>query len=693
MSDHSSVKEAQTAGAAKIREAIEAALRSFLRQRKNDQDKNSQESSGQNKGNPNQSNEPSDAEVKLAEDFYQAYRDKGVDRETAKAAAADAALGLGAKDSAMMRQAEAQVVKKAQQAEKYRAAINTAANESNPVNVRLQAAKESNDLAVGLGIIDKTPTEKAETISQFEPKARTQEAQSSVQPEPAQPTTGSSQTEREALRQDYQNGYEQQGARPETARAASHEVIDQAAGASDGPAVAQAHQEIRQHQVLKDMYQGVFEKNGVSPEVASQAADQMARGNGVAQSPEVRKAHNQALANIGKAQQVSTAPAQRPAVEKNGANQSPEARQAARPTPANAPQSAPSTQVEKPTPEAQRDQTSEAKQTQDKPVPKANRPIQAAAAQTSDPLWQQHSPTEQGARTPGIDYESNPGANDKRFAYNALSAEASKEEIKQSIIRNSPEAKNNANPEQEQYADQSIRQAEQALVATRGQQQQSQPATDVQPEATENQAPERTATEQAQPTPGQPQPQPAQAVSESNQPQKPAPSQEAAQQNSASQKPAAQAQPVAPEQKLTSKELYDKFSETKETGVFAKMSKKNARVNDLAVSQKALVAGHDPSDIQAAIAEHSPHAQTLSGSKSYAKRTVGEAQKTLGEDSKETQSDQGQKSEKGQSTSQKVKPNRKEAQKGQSNQEVKSPVKTKSKSRQKAKGRDQGMGY
>ena len=510
------------------------------------------------------------------------------------------------------------------------------------------------------------------------------------------------------------------------------------------------------------MYQGVFEKNGVSPEVASQAADQLARGNGVAQSPEVRKAHDQALANIGKAQQVSAAPAQQPAIEKNGVNQSPETRQVPRPTPANTPQSTPSAQVAKPIPKAQKNQTSKVKQTQDMPVSNADRPVQAAVAQASDPLWQRHSPTEQGTKKPGIDYKNNPRTNDARFAYNALSTEANKDEIKQSIIRNSPEAKNNANPEQ--YADQSIAQAEQAIAATRSQQpaatstqvqnavlesgqentNHGKTASQVAQSSAESKSPqqiwdtykdgihsialesgeqimheqrdlilardalsaghspkdiqtaisenstamkaqeqpqayaqdvvdqaqadvaweqaeqralsEQGSTEEAKLTPEQPAPQPAQPTAESSQTQDVASSQETTQQNDSSQKAApvqAQsiaeaAQPVA-ELKLTPQEIYSKFSETKETGVFAQMSRQNAKVNDLAVAQKALAAGHEPSDVQTAISEHSPHAQTLSGSKSYAKRTVGKAQEALGKDSKETQSDQGHKSESGQS--------------------------------------------
>ena len=166
MSDHSSVQEAETAAAGKTRELTEAAIRLLLQQRaKLAQDNNKQPPA------------PTDKHTGLFEDFYQAYRDRGVDRETAKAAAADAALGLGSKDSGMMQQAEAQIARKAQQAEQYRTAVNTAANESNPTNVRLQAARESKDLETGLGIADKTPEEKAKTINQFKPKARTQEAQ------------------------------------------------------------------------------------------------------------------------------------------------------------------------------------------------------------------------------------------------------------------------------------------------------------------------------------------------------------------------------------------------------------------------------------------------------------------------------------------------------------------------------------
>lgn len=687
MSDHSSVQEAETAAAGKVREMSEAAIRLLLRQRQQSTAENKQ-STAENKQSTAENKQPqapTDKHTKLFDDFYQAYRDRGVDRETAKAAAADAALGLGSQDSGMMQQAEAQIVKKAQQAEQYRTAVNTAANESNPVNVRLQAARESKDLETGLGITGKTPTEKAETINQYEPEARAQEAQASVQLEPTQSMTGTSQTAREALRQDYQNGYEQQGARPETAKAASHEVVNQAAGASDGPAVAQAHQEIRQHQVLKDMYQGVFEKNGVSPEVASQAADQMARGNGAAQSPEVRKAHDQALANIGKAQQISTAPAQQPAVEKNGANQSPEARQVASPIPTNAPQSAPSTEVAKPIPKAQRNQASRTQPVQSKPTPKVERPIQAAAAQFSDSLWQRHSPTEQGTGTSGVDYKSKPELGDKRFAYNALSAGASKADIQQSIIHNSPEAGKSANPKQ--YADQTISEVAQRLSAALGQQLQTRPATTMQSGAAEQKA-----TGQAKPV----KPQPSRVAVRSSQLQVSTSNRDAVEQNASSQKPAtAQSQPVAEvtqpaalEQRLTSKEIYSKFSEAEGTGVFARMSKKNARVNDLAVAQKAIAAGIDINDIEAAIAENSPHAQTLRGADIYAKRTVGKAQKVPGRDLKETQADQGQKSEKGQSREKARRPK----DQTRANQSGKKTVAQRQKTQKKVKSKSRGQG-
>ncbi|MEO0769100.1 MAG: hypothetical protein AAFY72_06645, partial [Cyanobacteria bacterium J06649_4] len=112
---------------------------------------------------------------------------------------------------------------------------------------------------------------------------------------------------------------QKQGAKPETARLASHEVVSEGKGATDGPYTALAHQQIQQHQILKDLYQSVYEKHGVSSELASQAADELANGNGANRSDIVRQAHNQALANIEYPQPKSQTQSQPPATKENNA--------------------------------------------------------------------------------------------------------------------------------------------------------------------------------------------------------------------------------------------------------------------------------------------------------------------------------------------------------------------------------------
>ena len=80
--------------------------------------------------------------------------------------------------------------------------------------------------------------------------------------------------------------------------------------------------------------------------------------------------------------------------------------------------------------------------------------------------------------------------------------------------------------------------------------------------------------------------------------------------------------------KLTAQQLYSQFSNTENSGVFAAVTKSNLRAKDLEIAQNALMAGHTPKEVRAAIAEQSPHSKQLSGGKSYARRTVNNAQET-----------------------------------------------------------------
>ncbi len=322
MADHESVQQAETAAAAKVSEMSEAMIRLLLQQR------------------AEQAKEPyvpSAGDTALFESFYQAYRENGVDRDTAKAAAADAAIGLGSKDSPMIQQAEAQAIAHAQkQAQEYRVVTATAVNQATPPPQRQQANAQRKDLERSLGIRDQSVEVKAQTINGLDPKERPQAQQSNIKPELVPPQQAQEEpnhqpepadSKRKALEQTYQETLEAQGAKPGTAEGASRDLAS-GKGAADSPVVAQAQQEIQRHQVLKNMYQGVYEKHDVSPEMASKAADQLAKGNGANRSPDVRRAHNQALENIENNQQVAATRTPNSVAQTNGTHPSPENNQA-----------------------------------------------------------------------------------------------------------------------------------------------------------------------------------------------------------------------------------------------------------------------------------------------------------------------------------------------------------------------------
>ena len=507
MTDHSSVQQAEAAAAGKASELTEAMIRVLLQQRA---EQAKERGNPQEKQQPSPPYVPSAGDATLFESFYRAYRENGVDRRTARDAAADAAIGLGSKESPMIQQAEAQAIAHAQkQAQEYRSVTATAGNLSTPTAQKQQANTQRKDLERSLGIQGQTPEVKAQTINGLDPQERPHAQQPHIPPEPvlsqqAQDEPNSQpkpvESRRKALEQTYQEPLETQGAKPRTAEAASRDLAD-GKGAADSPVVAQAQQEIHQHQVLKNMYQGVYEKHGVSPEVAAKAADQLARGNGVNRSPEVRTAHNQALMNLENSQQVAQA---------NGNNRSAEPRQA-------------------PTPEA-----------------------------ASSNL----SPEDNQARL--------------------------KAAVQEAPLQEAPlQAKNEAS------------------------------------------------TDGALP----------------------------------------QANPLA-------QQIWNDFGPG-ENGVFATMHKGSKTIQketDLSVAKEALLAGHDPKDIQTAISQHSPYAQTLRGPDSYASRTVERA-----EQSSEV------KAKRAQAQAQDARPSRKEAQKNQANRPNRSS--TNNKPKQKNKSRDQGMSY
>ena len=363
MSDHRAVQETETAAAGKVSELTEAMIRVLLQQRA--------EQAKQPPGDPD-----------LFRSFYQAYQENGVDNRTARDAAADAAMGLGSKDSPAMAKAEAQAISHAQE---YRSVTATAVDPNATTAVQQQANARRKGIERSLGIQDQPLAVRAQTINGLDPN----QAQA-------------------ALKTTYRTALEQNGASPQTAAAASKDLSNNR-GAADSPATAQAHQEIHQHNVLKHMYQGVFEKHRVSPEVSAAAADQLARGNGANRSVEVRRAHKQALANIKNPQRVSSVrTSELTAKETN----------AAYPAEMNGVQDRPTTKVER------SQDNSPAQRIWDKYSPGENGVFESMAK--GNPKMQQMS--------------------DQLIAKDALLAGEDPKVIQQAIAQNSPHAKTLSRP-------------------------------------------------------------------------------------------------------------------------------------------------------------------------------------------------------------------------------------------------------
>lgn len=293
MADYESVQQAETAAAGKVSELSEAMIRVLLQQRAEQaKDRN------QKQDQPPQPYVPSAGDAALFNSFYQQYRENGVDHRTARDAAADAAIGLGSQDSPAMANAEAQAIAHAQQqAKEYRSVAATAVNPDAPAADRQQANTRRKEIEQDLGINDQPPKVRAQTINGLDPNGK---------------------PPRQQLQATYQETLQQHGVSPETAASASQDLANNR-GAVDSAPIAQAHQEIHQHNVLKNMYQSVYERHGVSPEIATAAADQLARGNGANRSPEVHRAHNQALANIENPQQVAAAQTSQPVAKESSA--------------------------------------------------------------------------------------------------------------------------------------------------------------------------------------------------------------------------------------------------------------------------------------------------------------------------------------------------------------------------------------
>ena len=408
MSDHKSVQETEVAAAGKTAEALEAMRRLLMQQRG--------EATPKNK-----------AEAALSDSFYNAYRKNGVDEATAKKAAKDAALGLGSKDSPAIARAEDQAISRAQgQAREYREATQIAANPETPEAERQQATAHRAEIEQNLGIYDKPLEIKAQTINSLDPQQTAQNQQ--VETHPLSVKRKALSPEQATLKADYQAKLEQGGVLPQTAEPASYDLAN-GKGAADSPFVATAQRELQQHQLLRNMYQGVYEKHGVSPEVAAKAADQLAKGEGANRSTDVRKAHEQALANLKYSQQV---PDRR-------------SRQSVR------------------SPESTFERTAAAqpmtsKQVKQKTVLEANqRPAQQRTA--ADEIWAKFSPGENGV------YESmargNPAMqrlSDQSVAKDALLAGHSPVDVQKAIAQNSIHAQTLEYPRD--YARNTVKKAE-----------------------------------------------------------------------------------------------------------------------------------------------------------------------------------------------------------------------------------------
>ena len=692
MADTTAVQGAQQAAATKTKEITEAFIRALLQQSRD---------SAKDRNVPIDNTAKPEAIESLFRSFYQKYKENGVDDATARTAAADAALGIGASDSPAVKSAEQQVLANAQSlAKDYQVNAAIAQDKSLPMAERKEALDRIDDIEAALDIKGKSRDEKTEVLSGLlhqQPEQTTAApATANSQSEPTQSTApqpparnqlaSNNQPATETLRQTAQENFERAGAKPETARKASYEFATEG-GAKPGPHIKRAHQEIEQHNVLKNMYQSVYEQHGVSPDVAEKAADQLARGNGANRSTAVERAHDQALANISQKQQASRAPVQKTAAEKDSANRSHEDRQV-RPKVGDHAQQSPATQSTTPKSRTKPEQTAAPKprsvvETGEQQSTEAStQATQTPPAQEApDPLWQQHSPTEQGARGANqFDYHKDPKVCDKRFSYNARSAGASKEAVKASILLNSPAAKTSINPER--YAKGVIRETERLL-----------PLTDSQsPSQSQMTTTGTTQLEQSSP-----------ALATQSKPNKSAelPS-KAAIATSTNPQPAAETKQAvanagATKPQLTPEQIYNKYDNGKSTGVFQSVMKSNPqlrRENDLSIAKQAFLDSHPLEDITAGIAQNSSHAQGLdqksNGHMSYAKRTVAKAQKELGKDADSSDT----KSEKAKANDQsKDKQVSKSARNKKQSSQSKAPKKApkRSKQRTKAKSRGQGM--
>lgn len=448
MADHESVQQAEATAAGKVSELTEGMIRLLLQQRA--------EQAKEHGNSQEKPYVPSSEDTALFESFYQAYRENGVDRETAKAAAADAAIGLGSKESPLIQQAEAQAIAHAQrQAQEYRSVTATAVNPSTLPPQRQQANAQRKDLERSLGIQDKPVEVKAQTINGLDPKDRTPVQSPNIQPEPVPPQQakaafhqqpGPTENKRKALEQTYQETLEEQGAKPNTAVAAGRDLAD-GKGAADSPVVAQAEQEIQHHQVLKNMYQGVYEKHGVSPEVASKAADQLARGNGANRSPDVRTAHSQALMNIETSQQVA---------QTNGRDRSAESRQAPVPE-AAAPNSSPKNN------QAQTSQTQPKAAVQEAPPQTKNEASTDGVSPQNNPraqqIWNEFGPGKNGVfATMHQGSKTLQKETDVSVAKSALLAGHNPKDIQAAISQHSPYAQGLKGPDS--YASRTVEKAE-----------------------------------------------------------------------------------------------------------------------------------------------------------------------------------------------------------------------------------------
>ena len=226
--DHRPAQEAEAAAAAKTKEAMEAILRLLQQRAEQAKQSGTEPQAGSADNTPYA---PSEKDAQLYQNFYDAYREHGVDVETAQAAAADAALGLGAAESPAIQQAEAQVLQTVQQAQAYRTAATAAVDPERSPTEQQQADADRKELERDLWGDEKPSVqERAEFINQLDPPNR-QPAQ--LPDEQLPPEAKNKPVSKERFRSSLQSSYEKSGARPATAQAASYEEVYKAVGAAD----------------------------------------------------------------------------------------------------------------------------------------------------------------------------------------------------------------------------------------------------------------------------------------------------------------------------------------------------------------------------------------------------------------------------------------------------------------------------